>query len=64
MDKHFGDSDGPALCTRLLEKIFDRLEAEYIDTHKRAQKLLLTVYKDQGLELEFMVQDVQTAFRK
>ncbi|KAI5841518.1 exocyst complex component Sec3-domain-containing protein [Morchella snyderi] len=64
VDKHFGDSDDPALCARLLEKIFDRLEAEYIDTHKRAQKLLLTVYKDQGLELEFMVQDVQTAFRK
>lgn len=64
VDKHFGDSDDPALCARLLEKIFDRLEAEYIDAHKRAQKLLLTVYKDQGLELEFMVQDVQTAFRK
>lgn len=64
VDKHFGDSDDPVLCARLLEKILDRLEAEYIDAHKRAQKLLLTVYKDQGLELEFMVQDVQTAFRK
>ncbi|KAL7269834.1 hypothetical protein RUND412_007483 [Rhizina undulata] len=64
VDKHFGDSDDPALCAKLLEKIFERLETEYIQTHKRVQLLLVTVYKEQGLELEFTINDINGAFRK
>jgi hypothetical protein len=64
VDKHFGDSDDPALCAKLLEKLFTSLEKEYIETHRRVQKLMLTAYKDSGLEIEFLVADITGAFKK
>lgn len=64
VDKHFGDGDDQVLAQRLVDRILERLQDDYIQTHKRVQMLLLTVYKDQGLEMQFMVQDVNTAFRK
>lgn len=64
VDKHFADSDDAALCAKLLEKLSSCLEKEYIEAHRRVQKLLLTVYKDSGLEMEFLVADIIAAFKK
>lgn len=64
VEKHFGEGDDPTLAQRLVDRVLASLQEEYIQTHKRCQLLTMTVYKEQGLEMEFMVQDVVVAFRK
>lgn len=43
--------------------ILGKLEDEYIALHKRILLLLVGPYKDMGLECQFMVNDVRTAFK-
>lgn len=63
VDKHFA-ADGGDDNAALMERILAALEKEFIDVHRRAQLLVQTVYKEAGLEVEFLVADVVGGFKK
>ncbi|KAG0633645.1 exocyst complex component Sec3-domain-containing protein [Tuber brumale] len=63
VDKHFA-TDGGDDDAVLVDRILAALEKEFIDVHRRTQLLTQTVYKEAGLEMEFLVADVVGGFKK
>ena len=63
VDKHFA-ADGGDDDAVLVDHILSALEKEFIDAHRRTQILTQTVYKEAGLEMEFLVADVVGGFKK
>ncbi|CUS08777.1 unnamed protein product [Tuber aestivum] len=63
VDKHFS-TDGGDDDAVLVERILAALEKEFIEVHRRTQILVQTVYKESGLEMEFLVADVVGGFKK
>ncbi|CAZ80794.1 unnamed protein product [Tuber melanosporum] len=63
VDKHFA-ADGGDDDAVLVDRILAALEKEFIDVHRRTQILTQTVYKEAGLEMEFLVADVVGGFKK
>lgn len=63
IEKHFGDSDEPALSQRLVTRIMEDCERRYADVAERTRRIAQDVYEG-SVEVEFSRSDVQAAFRR